>query len=522
MNAEMNAAMETLTGIATFTWFASLKGTALLVLVLIAQKAFARHLSANGRYLLWFAVVISLVTPVGFEIGLPNPFTDEPGVQVQDASDAGHYIAPVTDTQTLLQGESALPLLWLAGVLVVLATMGVSSRRFAMLARNGTSAPEHMEASLRECEQLAGCTTAIRLLVSAELRAPVVSGLFKPLLLWPAGLEASLTPAQLQHVLMHEVTHVKRRDIFGACIVAVLQALHWFNPAIWIAFSWLRQDREMACDAATVRTLRGADAHDYAHTLIELGAMPMPTRSRLATSLDMVDGPAQLRKRIHMLAQPADPTVRHFLSTTLLLAFSALAFSQPGTAPRLAEEETGVARTAQAEIAQAAPAAVAMEAPIDIEREVVPLAVTAMNEAEALPAPRVTITDTAPRMAPDVKRILEAPAVPVHAAPVQQPAAAPIQKPMLLALADDIDPLPAPVLEQRIASEQAVTALPAVSASAGKELTCRSVDTSGSRIRTRLCLTEAQWDAGYKVPKSAYVKNLSTIDLLDPPRLFGL
>src|SRR5690606_27413273 len=209
--------------------------------------------------------------------------------------------------------------------LVVLAAMGASSRRFAMLARHGTPAPDHIEASLRECEKLAGCTPAIRLRESAELRAPVVSGLFKPVLLWPAGLEASLTPVQLRHVLMHEVTHVKRRDIFSTCVIAVLQALHWFNPAIWIAFSWLRQDREMACDAATVHALGEAGAHDYAHTLIELGAMPLPARSRFASSLDMLDAPAQLRKRILMLAQPADPTVRHFVSTTLLLAFSALA-----------------------------------------------------------------------------------------------------------------------------------------------------------------------------------------------------
>ncbi|MDY6981956.1 MAG: M56 family metallopeptidase [Pseudomonadota bacterium] len=527
----MHNAMETLTGIATFIGFASLKGTALLALVLLAQKAFGRHLSANGRYLLWLAVVISLVTPVGFEIALPNPFTDEQVVQARDASGTEPSIAPPADTQTVLQWQSVLPLLWLAGVLVVLAAMGASSRRFALLARNGTPAPEHVEACLRECEKLAGCRTAIRLRVSAELRAPVVSGLFKPVLLWPARLEASLTPMQLQHVLMHEVTHVKRCDIFSACIVAVLQALHWFNPAIWIAFSWLREDREMACDAATVRTLGEAGAHDYAHTLIELGAMPLPARSRLASGLDMLDGPAQLRKRIHMLAQPADPTVRHFLSTTLVLTFSAFAFSQPGTAPRI-PEETDVVMPVQAETVTVAPAAIiaahiepeAIAAPaVTTKKTETLLAHAATREDDALPSRNVISADAAPRVEPAVKPMLE-PTLPVLAVPVQQPVAAPIPQPVVLANADNAHARPAPVLEQQVFEQQDYAAPQTVLALAAEdeELTCRNVNTSGSRIRTRLCLTTAQWDAGYKVPKSAYVKNLSTLDLLDPPPLFGL
>ncbi|MGV3590206.1 MAG: M56 family metallopeptidase [Gammaproteobacteria bacterium] len=550
----MTIAMETLTAIATFIGFASLKGTALLALVLIAQKAFSRHLSADGRYLLWLAVAISLVMPVGFEIGLPGLLFDEvvEPLQAQGAPGVEHNIVPLADGQSPMHWESVLPLVWLSGVFAVLAAMGLSSRRFSALVRNGTPAPEHLESLLRECEKQAGYTGAIRLLASAELRAPVVSGLFKPVLLWPVGLEASLTPAQVQHVLMHEVTHVKRGDIFSACIVAMLQALHWFNPAVWIAFSWLREDREMACDAATVRTLGEADAHDYAHTLIQLGAMPLAVRSRLATGLDMLDGHAQLRKRIHMLAQTADPTVRHFLSATLVLTFSALAFSQPATAPRLSiEGETGGAWTARAEIAEAAPAAVAMKsrnerelvAPLAmesrIEREpvapqvmefrterepVAPLAATAAREDEALPARRVTSVNTVTRREPEVQPVPEPPAVPVRTAPVPPLAAAPVPEPILLTSANDIDALPALVLEHELSREQDIAAPQAVlaPADAHEELTCRSVNTSGSRIRTRLCLTQTQWEAGYKVPKSAYVKNLSTLDLLDPPPLFGL
>ncbi|HEY0962818.1 MAG TPA: M56 family metallopeptidase [Pseudomonadales bacterium] len=524
----MYATMETLTDIAAFFGVASLKGTLIVALVLIAQKVFSRFLSANGRYLLWLAVVISLVTPVGFEIALPELVPDRPVVErlhAQSPPGAEHGVTALAGSQSLLKWQFAVPMLWLAGVLAVLAAMGASSRRFAALARNGAPAPAGVESALRACAQQAGCTSAIRLLASAELRAPVVAGLLRPALLWPAGLEASLTPVQLQHVLMHEVTHVKRRDIFSACVVAVLQALHWFNPAVWIAFSWLREDREMACDAATVRTLGGADAHAYAHTLIQLGAMPLPARSRIATGLDMLDGPAQLRKRIHMLAQAADPTARHFLSMALLLALSALAFSQPA-APRV-PAPTALLHSAPQATRQPAPVGIATGAHA-VSEVTVPPALTASidapapfaaiitSESSAPPARIASRVATAPHVEQQAERIPEPPARPVLDEPVYERSVAPMRE-QLLAFTGSVDVLPAHTFEHRVAEELAVAAAPTSPApvDTNDELICRNVETSGSRIRTRLCLAEEQWAEGYRVPRSTSVRAFSPTYFID-------
>ncbi len=500
--------METLTSIASFIFFASLKSTALLALVLLAQKAFSRYLSAHGRYLLWLAVVISLITPAGFELRLPNvsaidAFMEGPQEQtpiaLQDSSIA-HAGAPMfsatPEPYASLRWESALPLLWLTGVLAVLAAMAWSSRRFAALARNARAAPESLQADLSECEHLAGCTAGIRLLASIDLRAPVVAGLLKPVLLWPAGLETRLTPAQLQHVLMHEVMHVKRHDIFSACAVAVLQALHWFNPAIWLAFSWLRQDREMACDATTVRTLHTVDARDYAHTLIELGAM-RPVRARFSPALGILDSHAQLRRRIHMLAQAADSSTsaRHFFTTALLLAFSTLAFIQPAMASRMFETPATLP-TAQLEIEQSAAVSAATA----------PLTFTATRQA------------TAPLVKPEAKQLRQAPAVQVLAEPVQETVVTPVREQLVFASAGSTDALPAPVLKHSISEQQNIAAPTTAPADKSAALICRRQDTPGSRIQTRrVCLTQKQWVAGGLVPRpSAFSRSLSPTDFLEP------
>ena len=54
--------------------------------------------------------------------------------------------------------------------------------------------------------------------------------------------------AQLRHVFLHELAHLKRFDIAVGLLTAVVQTVHWFNPLVWLAFRRMRDDREVACD----------------------------------------------------------------------------------------------------------------------------------------------------------------------------------------------------------------------------------------------------------------------------------
>lgn len=56
-------------------------------------------------------------------------------------------------------------------------------------------------------------------------------------------------PAEAELVLKHELMHLKRCELPVNGLLCVLQALHWFNPLLWLAASHARQDRESACDA---------------------------------------------------------------------------------------------------------------------------------------------------------------------------------------------------------------------------------------------------------------------------------
>jgi beta-lactamase regulating signal transducer with metallopeptidase domain len=65
------------------------------------------------------------------------------------------------------------------------------------------------------------------------LLEPGVVGMWRSALLLPAGLEHCLTPAQLRAVVVHEQTHIRRRDNLTAATHMLVEGLFWFHPLVW-------------------------------------------------------------------------------------------------------------------------------------------------------------------------------------------------------------------------------------------------------------------------------------------------
>jgi protocatechuate 3,4-dioxygenase beta subunit len=89
-------------------------------------------------------------------------------------------------------------------------------------------------------------TTAI---VEHDLVAvPSICGITRPTIILPRGIASILTAQQLRWALIHELVHVRRRDLIFVAFERAAVILHFFNPAIWIATRAINQLREYACD----------------------------------------------------------------------------------------------------------------------------------------------------------------------------------------------------------------------------------------------------------------------------------
>lgn len=155
---------------------------------------------------------------------------------------------------------------------------------------------------LEDCKALMGLTTPVTLIEMESIGSPTLFGFVRPRLLLPAGLVSSFTRDELRHVFLHELAHIKRRDVLAAWIALVLQAVHWFNPLVWLAFHRLRADRELACDALALSYAKPGENESYGLTIVKL--LEGFGRSVWAPSLaGILEDKKQTRERIRMIAK---------------------------------------------------------------------------------------------------------------------------------------------------------------------------------------------------------------------------
>lgn len=188
--------------------------------------------------------------------------------------------------------------------------------------------------------------TGPALLETIEVSTPALHGLFSPRLLLPRGFTGRFSPAELRFVFLHELAHLKRRDLWLNWIIALLQVGHWFNPLVWFGFSRWRADRESACDAMALEAAGEEHKEQYGRTILRL----LETFARPISSPGLVgilEDKRRLRERIHLISTyvPANRWSRMAVVVAATLAVIGLTDAQNQTQP-LNDSKTASINTA--------------------------------------------------------------------------------------------------------------------------------------------------------------------------------
>ncbi len=214
-------------------------------------------------------------------------------------------------------------LIWAAGAIALLARTAWLALRMHRTVASGTPSASHtLAAALDQARHLTGVRTPIRIVDLPGIDSPALYGFLRPTLLVPPDLERILETSQLRHVLLHECAHVRRRDIALNWLMAVLQALHWFNPAVWLAFARLRAERELACDEIALEASGKDEGEAYGRTLLHLLSSwshetPLPTPG----AIGLLERHGDLRRRLRHIAD-FRPGRRLGIPTALFIALA--------------------------------------------------------------------------------------------------------------------------------------------------------------------------------------------------------
>jgi uncharacterized protein (TIGR03435 family) len=95
-----------------------------------------------------------------------------------------------------------------------------------------------------------------RALLMTESVEPGIVGIMRPVLVLPRGIAERLSAEQLDAIVAHELSHMRRRDNLTAVLHMAVEALFWFYPLVWWLGARLVEERERTCDEAVLEGMR--------------------------------------------------------------------------------------------------------------------------------------------------------------------------------------------------------------------------------------------------------------------------
>ncbi len=270
-------------------------GTAVLLLAL--KALFRDKLSPRWQFAVWGVLALVLIFPAGTggRYALVNwPYAVEllKSVMTGEFGSLTQVTVPVPIPQKvrLDSWEDWLFLLYTAGVVFCLLRYLVSYTRLRLALRKKLPGKD---AAVLETADRFGLHACPAIEVDG-LPSAFICGVFRPVLALPAGEPAD------EKMLLHELLHLKYKDVLWGLLICLFRCIHWCNPLLWYCADLAGNDLESLCDQRVLERLIGEDRRDYGRILL---SMADEKYARMPGTSSMANGGKNIRRRIEAIAR---------------------------------------------------------------------------------------------------------------------------------------------------------------------------------------------------------------------------
>ena len=323
--------------------------------LLILQRIFLDKLSPRWQYGVWLVLLLRLLVPAGFggrptvldvtfwvetlrtrvELGLRSAYSTPFAASLPAAP------VPLPPAGAPTSWTDWAFLIYCAGVVLWAAWFVVSAVRLSLRVRGGVPVEGERRAAMEALAREQRLPMPRRIVECRWARTPFVLGVVRPALVLPMGWALD------EKVVLHELLHLKYRDVWAGWLTTALRCLHWCNPFLWFVFDKIGNDRESLCDQRVLERLEGEDRRDYGRCLL---AMADDKAVRTPGATTMANGARAVKARIEAIARfKRFPQGMGLVSGCIVFALSlSLVAGVPVSA---AGEETTVRASQEIEIA---------------------------------------------------------------------------------------------------------------------------------------------------------------------------
>ena len=298
-----------------FAWPMFWQSSALIAILFATEFVLRRHVRAAVRYAFWLVLLVKLLLPPTLALPtgiawwlLPAANPASPHTTkfvISYDTDVAPSLPPLptpafTPPRPTMSAAAWAILGWSAISAGLLAWLMARWQQVVRGVKRAMPASAQLSELFDEAKSSTGLHQTVRLRLTDQAMSPAVCGLFRPVILLPQSLVEKLPPVQLRAVLLHELTHLRRGDVWMNCAQALVQVVYWWHPLRWLANARIRRIREEAVDDAVMLALR-ADAETYAPTLLEVAKLAFQRPLASLGLVGILESRSALRQRIERL-----------------------------------------------------------------------------------------------------------------------------------------------------------------------------------------------------------------------------
>ena len=262
----------------------SLFGFGITALLLLLKPITTKRLPARWQYCVWVAVLISMLFPAYKLIPkkeaqklsiVPQNQTVQTETQPQDEINPDTvvtYDTPIEYLEVNLSSKIQIRLfdliayIWGTGVLIFSLVVIISYFRF-LCHKNKNAVKISDNKIFSEVKKELKIKRRIRLKASSDIGSPMLVGILFPTVYIPCR---EIPDNNMRMVLLHELTHYKRKDLLVKWFAILVNAVHWFNPLCYLACAALSEACEVSCDMSVTKNMSEDEQKLYMQTILNL------------------------------------------------------------------------------------------------------------------------------------------------------------------------------------------------------------------------------------------------------------
>ncbi|MBZ9607474.1 M56 family metallopeptidase [Clostridium estertheticum] len=309
----------------------SLIGSVIVLMILIIKGIFRNKLNFTFHYYIWLILIIKLIIPFGPQnpLNISNLYenfhvqsTTNNTTQTTSSKELTNAtlsnpisISAMHPSNKSISKANSIPLkhnvniekvfcfIWIFGSSLSIGILVIGYKKLKDIVRTSIKNinSTHREI-LNKCRSAMNIKTEVELSYSQKISSPSLCGLIKPKILIPVRIADNIGDEEFKYIIMHELTHLKNKDIFINWAITLLSMIYWFNPIFLYAFHKMRQDCEISCDGQVLSYLGASENLQYGNTIIKVLELAGKS-NRLIGTTSMVLNNLEIKRRIIMISK---------------------------------------------------------------------------------------------------------------------------------------------------------------------------------------------------------------------------